>query len=879
MAAAGGSTPLLEQYEGVKARFPGHLVLFRVGDFYETFGDDARLLSRELDLVLTARAPDASGERTPMAGVPHHAVETYLGRLVRKGYKVAVCDQVEDPRVAKGLVRREVTRVLSPGTVVEERILGGPDHSFLACVVLGKPGPGAYSVVDITTGEWFHGLGDGPGVEGLLSAVAPFQPRELLTAEEDPGAGAGLLAAVRREFPAARVEPAPSPVAVGEIPESGRSGAAPEALVDDADRRLVAYLKVAQPKLLPHLLRAERGPAGRRLVLDAKTLRHLEIRRAMNPDDPQGATLFDSWDETTTASGRRTLAFWLTNPLAEVPAITARLDAVAMLVDRGAGLEDLRTTLRRVPDLARIASRVASRRVRPPELGSLRDGLRSVAGAREWLERVPDAASFARLRDDLVSPPGLEELLRGALPETLPPTEESGSLFRPGHAPEVDRAREAERAALAELSELERSEQLASGIKTLKVGYNQVFGYYFEITKPHLARVPPHFRRRQTVAQAERFTSDALDEIERRLREAREGARLAEAARWEEFLSEVDRRVAGVFRVARAVGELDALATFAHLAQTRGYVRPVVDESSTLTVRDGRHPVLERGLAERYVPNDVELDAGTHRLLVLTGPNMSGKSTYMRQVGLLVVLAQAGSFVPAKYARVGLVTQLFTRMGFTDEIGRGKSSFMVEMTEVAEILRAADERSLVLLDEVGRGTSTFDGLALAWATLRHLHDVTRARSVLATHYHQLTELVESLPFARNAHLAVREGPDGIVFLHRLVPGSTDRSYGIHVARLAGVPEGVLAEAERLLKRLEAEGASPAPNRRGSRRAARYTQAVLLTEAGPPVDPLREELEAIDLDRLTPIDAHRKLSDLRDRARASRRDDPPTGGEA
>jgi DNA mismatch repair protein MutS len=478
-------------------------------------------------------------------------------------------------------------------------------------------------------------------------------------------------------------------------------------------------------------------------------------------------------------------------------------------------------------------------------------------------------ARIAQLESALEPPAELVELLTAALPGVLPATDDAGELFRVGHAPEVDRWRNAEREALGELAQLERVEQESSGIKTLKVGYNQVFGYYFEVTKPHLARVPAHFRRRQTVAQAERFTSDSLETLERRIREAREGARAEEESRWEEFLAQVDHHISGVYRIARAVGELDALATFAHLAQTRGYVRPTVDESSVLLVRDGRHPVLDRGLGERFVPNDVELDAEKDRLLVLTGPNMSGKSTYMRQVGLLVVLAQAGSFVPAKYARVGLVTQLFTRMGFTDEIGRGKSSFMVEMTEVAEILRAADDRSLVLLDEVGRGTSTFDGLAIAWATLRHLHDSTRARSILATHYHQLTELVQTLPAARNAHLAVREGPDGIVFLHRLVPGSTDRSYGIHVARLAGVPEGVLVEAERLLKQLESEGVGAAGARRAARRGPRYTQAVLLGEVAGSPDPLREELNALDLDRITPIEAHRKLGELRAKAGESR----------
>ncbi len=871
---AAASTPLIDQYEGVKARYPGHLVLFRVGDFYETFGDDARLLARELDVVLTARAPDASGARTPMAGVPYHAVDAYLGRLVRKGYKVAVCDQVEDARFAKGLVRREVTRVVSPGTVVEDRILGGPDHSFLAALVEPVDGPGVYSIVDITTGEWIHGPADGPGADGLLSAIAPFQPREILWASDRAPSAAGLAAALHREFPSARVEAAPPAIAPADWPTALAATEGERPAYAEADGRLLAYLRVAQPRLVPHLLRVERGAGGRRLVLDAKTLRHLEIRRPMNPDDPTGATLLGTWDATVTAAGRRTLTFWLTNPLADVAAIAARQDAVADLVASGAALEELRSSLRGIADLARIASRIAGRRVRPPELGSLRDGLRGAAAIAAVLRPAGRDPVLLRLASEIEPPPGLARRLTEALVDALPATEEAGGLFRPGHAPEVDRTRAEERSALAELADLERQEQLASGIKSLKIGYNQVFGYYFEVTKPHLARVPAHFRRRQTVAQAERFTSEALDELERRLRAAREGAQLAESARWEEFLREIDADVRAIYRVARAVGELDALATFAHLAQERGYVRPLVDDSATLVIREGRHPVLERALGERFVPNDVELDASASRLLVLTGPNMSGKSTYMREVGLLVVLAQAGSFVPAKFARVGLVTQLFTRMGFTDEIGRGKSSFMVEMTEVAEILRTADERSLVLLDEVGRGTSTFDGLAIAWATLRYLHDATRARSILATHYHQLTELVEGLAGARNAHLAVREDTDGIVFLHRLVPGGTDRSYGIHVARLAGLPDGVLAEAERLLKRLEAADVAPTSARRRSPRVARYTQGVLLPDAPAVEDPLRREIAELELERLTPLEAHRKLEELRERAR---RDRPPGAG--
>ncbi len=868
-------TPLLEQYEGVKARYPGHLVLFRVGDFYETYGDDARLLSREVDVVLTARAADAQGVRTPMAGVPHHSVETYLGRLVRKGYKVAICDQVEDPRLAKGLVRREVTRVVTPGTAVEDRILGGSDHSFLVSVVAPARKLGAYAAVDITTGEWYHGSADGSGPEGLVSALAAFQPREILWAVGEESAAPPLVAALRREFPSARLEAAPAPAAVGELPSALRGEAELAEEVLEADRRLAAFLRATQPRLLPHLDLVERGAGGRRLVLDAKTLRHLEINRPMNPDDAKGVTLLGTWDETVTAPGRRTLAFWLTNPLADSSAVAVRQDAVQTLVDLGAALEERRARLKSVPDLSRIAARVAGRRVRPAELVALRAGLEVAESLGRSLAESGPSVRLTMLAGELAPPSGLVELLAGALPESPAAAQEEGELFRPGHAPDVDRWREAERSALREMTALERAEQEASGIRTLKVGYNQVFGYYFEVTKPHLARVPPHFRRRQTVAQAERFTSDRLEEIEERILEARDGINTAEAARWEELLDSVERHVPAVHRVSRAVGELDALATFAHLAQTRGYVRPTVDDSSVLVIRDGRHPVLDRVLGESFVPNDLDLDPETRRMLVLTGPNMSGKSTYMRQVGLLVVLAQAGSFVPAKFARVGLVTQLFTRMGFTDEIGRGKSSFMVEMSEVAEILRAADARSLVLLDEVGRGTSTFDGLAIAWATLRHLHDTTRARCLLATHYHQLTDLVRGLSAAENAHFAVREGPDGIVFLHRLVPGATDRSYGVHVARLAGVPEGVLEEAERLLHRLETESVVPTATKGSRRRGPRYTQAVLLSE-GASEHPVIDELRQMDVERLAPEEATQRLRELKRRAGSgsSPNEEPP-----
>ncbi|MCI4317824.1 MAG: DNA mismatch repair protein MutS [Thermoplasmata archaeon] len=878
MSGSATSTPLLDQYEGVKARYPGHLVLFRVGDFYETFGEDAKLLSRELELTLTARSADASGQRTPMAGVPQHAVESYLGRLVGKGYKVALCDQVEDARLAKGLVRREVTRVVTPGTVVEERLLGGPDHNFLACAVVSSSGNGAYAAVDVSTGEWFQGAALSGGFEGLVTAIAAFSPRELLLAGEPEGPRrSGWEATLRREFPRVRLEPAPPPDDLSTLPPALRTSLSlvENPVLAEAGARLAAYVRSTQPRLLPYLVPIVEEGSGRRLVLDPKTLRHLEISKPMNPDDPGGMTLLSAYDGTHTSAGRRTLSFWLKNPLADVEAIRRRQDAVESLLGRGASLTALQGELSEVADLGRIATRLAGRRIRPAELKTLEESLRATGKARDRLASGPAPGRLANLVESLAPPSTLSELLRVALPDTLPITLEPGSLFRPGYAPELDALHAVELGGLAEVEALEREEQNASGIRTLRVGYNQVFGYYFEVSRPHLAKVPPHFRRKQTLSNGERFTTERLSSIEERILSARESVGTKEAERWELFLGEVETHVPRLHLLSRAVGELDALCTLARVALDRGHVRPVVDESGVLQVRDGRHPVLERTLARGFVPNDTDLDAADGRLLVLTGPNMSGKSTYMRQVGLLVVLAQAGAFVPAKFARVGLVSSLYTRMGFTDEIGRGKSSFMVEMSEVAEILRDADARSLVLLDEVGRGTSTFDGLALAWATLRHLHDRVRCRTLLATHYHQLTELIERLPGAANGHLAVRDTDGDVVFLHRLVPGSTDKSYGIHVAKLAGLPPELLQEAGRLLRQLEAQGVGLPPTSESKKGAVRYTQAVLLASetAAPTPSPMEVALEALDPDHMSPIEALHWVSEWRKRLRRPAEEPP------
>jgi DNA mismatch repair protein MutS len=862
MVESSPSTPMMEQYEAVRARYPGHLVLFRVGDFFETYGEDAKLLSRELELVLTARAPDSRGERIPMAGVPQHAVETYLGRLVRRGYKVALCDQVEDPKVAKGLVRREVTRVVTPGTVLDERILPGPDHNFLAAVYRPRHGPGGFAAVDITTGELFGGPTPVAGLEGFAEALAAFDPREILVeAEERPEE---LERWLQREYPRARIE-MPGSLAIPDVlPEAFRGDSGPVA-ERAARRALAGYLHSTQPRVLEFVERLSFGAPGSRLRLDSKSLRHLEISEPMDPDGQGSPTLLRVLDETVTASGRRTLAFWLRNPLADIEAIRRRQDVVEGLRSRGAWLSVLREELRRVPDLARIGGRIAGRRVRPPDLLGLAQGLRAAGRVRDGLQQGSPAVGIDCGDAELHELEPVAERLERALRDPPPATVEIGGLFRPGGNAEIDRLSDAEATGLADLESLERRERDTSGLRSVRVGYNQVFGYYFEVPRNQIAFVPPHFERRQTLASSERYTSPELRATEERILTAREALRVREGEVWEQLLKELEAVVPRLYRLGRRLGEIDVLATFAAQAQERGYVRPTVDDSRVVQIREGRHPILDRQMRKEYVPNDTELDTESNRLVLLTGPNMSGKSTYMRQVGLLVVMAQVGSYLPARFARIGRVTSLFTRMGFSDAIGRGKSSFLVEMSEVAEILREADDRSLVLLDEVGRGTSTFDGLALAWATLQYLHDRIRCRTVVATHYHQLTGLVDGLPAARNAHLAVIEKDREIVFLRTLVPGSTDRSLGLHVARVAGVPPEVLAESERLLRHLESEGiALPGSKASAKARPSRYTQAILLPAPATPGSELEHALGALDLNSLSPLEAHRWLVEWRRR---------------
>ncbi len=867
-----GQSAMMAQYHGVRTRYPGHLVLFRVGDFFESFGEDAELVARELDIVLTSRQADGTGKKIPMAGVPQHALENYLSRLVRKGHRVVICDQVEEAKEAKGIIERAVTRVVTPGTVVEESLLPRGQTNYLAAVAGSTTAGYAVVLVEVSTAEVLLRTYPAGPVLPVIHDIAVLSPSEVLLEEGTSAAAPETLSAWTASLPSARIVPLPPEGGRSELPTPWNDSAASSPEVGRALAMAAGYVERCAPTILGTLSPPVRYDQRSQMLLDVKTLRHLEVTEPMNPALRGSRTLLDVVNVAESPAGRRIVTSWLRSPLADVKAIDQRLDGVQWLSDLPGGLLKIRTRLRSLADLSRLSSRVLARRASPRDLRAigetlvgareLRDLIESLSPPpppvlREALQRIPRELPFA------------EHLLAAIPPEASGVPSSEGSLV-PEAFPDLGRLREREAEILRKLSDLEKKEATATGIRNLKIGYTQVFGYYFEVTRPHLAKVPAdRWRRKQTLSTAERFTSDELGELETSVLSVREEAGQVESHLWEKLLEEVTLETPRLRETGEAIGLVDALVAFAHGGKERGWVRPKVLPSGPIKIRQGRHPVLEAVLGPAFVPNDTDLGDTGARLLLLTGPNMAGKSTYMRQVGLIVLLAQCGSYVPAKYAEIGVVNYLATRMGFTDETGQGKSSFMVEMSEVAEILARADSGSLVLLDEVGRGTSTSDGLALAWAIIQHLHDRLKSRTIVATHYHQLADLVAPLASARNAHLGVMDREGEVTFLRTLLPGATNKSYGIHVAKLAGVPPSVTREAEKVLHQMEGRVNSH-PGSEGNRKSPsgpRYTQALLVHDEGSErALRLQVELQKMDSLNLTPLEALNRLHKLIEEAK-------------
>jgi DNA mismatch repair protein MutS len=862
------ATPAMRQYFDVKRQHRDAVVLFRMGDFYEMFYEDALTASRVLELTLTSRAKDSSGTAIPMCGVPFHAVDTYLARLVRKGYRVAICDQVEDARQAKGLVKRDVTRVVSPGTFTDAGYVDARDSAYLASVSgppSGKTGPWGLAFLDVSTGQFAAAEFTGPDAASALAAdLGVIGPKEVLAPEglETGGAWPGRLTRLEPwTFEPARArETLCAQLRVASLTGYGLD-AAPAATA--AAGALVTYLRDTQRSELSHVRELTLRSAADALIIDPVTLRHLNVVEGV--EGGRSGSLLDEIDRTVTAMGGRMLRQWLVRPLVALERIQDRLDAVEDFAFHVTERGKLRDALKSIHDLERLTARIALRTAGPRDLVSLAQSLALLPRVRALCGtfRAPLIASVVAEIDELTD---IRQAIDSTIVDDPPAVVRDGRCVRDGVDPGLDDVRRISRGGKDSIAALEDAERARTGIGSLKVRFNRVFGYYIEVSKANLAAVPAEYVRKQTIAGGERFITPALKEHEDRVLGADERIEVREA----EIVEALRARVAGeaprILDAARAVATLDTLASLADAASAFGYTKPQMHDGDEFIVTDARHPVVERKVSAAFVPNDVYLDCAASQLVILTGPNMGGKSTYLRQVALLAVLAQAGSFVPAKRAKLAVADRIFARVGASDNIAKGTSTFMVEMQETATILHAATRRSLVILDEIGRGTSTFDGLSLAWAVAEHLASQPdrRPKTIFATHYHELTDLADSVPGVVNFHVAAREFKDEIIFLHKIVAGRSDRSYGIQVARLAGLPPAVVRRAAEILKSLEQDELE-----RGGRPslsgATRAPQQQLGLFHPPETHPLVEQIRATDVDRLSPIEALNLLAELKRRA--------------
>jgi len=804
------ATPAMRQYFEAKRQHRDAIVFFRMGDFYEMFFEDALVASRALDLTLTSRSKDQSGNGIPMCGVPFHAVDGYLARLVRKGYRVAICEQVEDPRKAKGLVKRAVVRVVSPGTLTDTDYLDAREPAFIMALVSASARAGrrfAAALADLSTGEF--SVAEYEGVEGeqaLLDDLRVLSPREVVlpdTSDVPPALERSLTAAVTRADGWLFERGAAERTLLDQLQVHGLGtfGLEGRELAVQAAGGLIGHLRQTQKADLVHIRAVRLKTSGDALIVDPTTLKHLEV--VTGADGTRSGSLLREVDRTVTAMGGRLLRSWLLRPLAALEPICDRLDAVEDLTFRSTERARLRDGLKAVQDLERLVARAALGTAGPRDLWALRTSLEAVGPIALLLEplQCPLIRSLVAGLDGL---PDLCATIARTLVDEPPALTRDGGFIRDGVSADLDELRTISRSGRQVIADMEDRERARTGIASLKVRFNRVFGYYIEVSKANLHLVPDDYRRKQTVAGGERFVTPALKEYEDKVLGADERIVARELELFERLRADVAAAAPLIQDTARGLAALDALGAFAETAAVADYTKPQLHEGTEFVVMEARHPVVERTTPEAFVPNDVLLNGSDRQLVILTGPNMGGKSTYLRQTALLPLLAQAGSFVPARRAKLPIVDRIFARVGASDNIARGQSTFMVEMQETAHILHTATSRSLVVLDEIGRGTSTFDGLSIAWAVAEHLATNARARpkTLFATHYHELTDLADRVPGVANAHVAARELNDDIVFLRKIVPGRSDRSYGIQVARLAGLPPNVIARAREILTGLE-----------------------------------------------------------------------------
>lgn len=846
---------MMMQYLEIKNQHPDEILFFRLGDFYEMFFDDAMLASQELEITLTSRE-GGNGTRIPMCGVPFHAADSYIARLVQKGYKVAICEQTEDPKAVKGIVKREVIKIISPGTVLADSMLADSGNNYLV-VIVGSDKKIAVAASDVSTGECFWSVYEGAGaVNDLYNQLYRLMPSEVISLggwSQNEEIQAYLKRRSQRCLFTVKNDAADVCSQIAE-----RFGE--EACPDDAAARLaidilLSYLKDNIKTDIAHMNRLTHLNTSEYLILDTFTLRNLEVVRNMK-DGGKKETLYGALDATKTAMGKRMLKKWLEYPLMNRVRIIERQDAIEELLKTPILRENLLECLKQIYDFERILTRVEVGSANARDLLALKLSLKALPIMENLLVGA-ESKLLHRLHQSLETHADIADLLERAIHEEPPISLRDGGMIKEGYFAELDELRAIARDSKAWISEFEQKQKEETGIKSLKVGYNKIFGYYIEVTHVHSASVPVTYVRKQTLANAERYIIPELKEFENKILGAHEKIVALEYHLFSELRETIKKRIVSMQDSAEVVAVMDTLTSLAEVAERYGYKRPEIVTNGEIVIRDGRHPVIERLLQdELFVPNDVELNHTTNEIMVITGPNMAGKSTYMRQTALLLLMAQIGSFIPARQAAITPVDRIFTRVGASDDLSTGQSTFMMEMNEVAQILKHATKNSFIILDEIGRGTSTFDGMSIARAVIEYIHRKIKACTMFATHYHELTDLAEEYDTIQNFSIAVKERGSDVVFLRRIVAGGTDKSYGIHVAKLAGLPKAVTDNAQAILEKLETDkGTRPAP----VKEKAECGQMSMF------VSPIVEDLLKIDIQSITPIEALNELYKLQQQA--------------
>ncbi|RDV15569.1 DNA mismatch repair protein MutS [Pontibacter diazotrophicus] len=859
----GTVTPLMKQYNAIKVKHPGALLLFRVGDFYETFGEDAIKASKILDIVLTKRG-NGSASETALAGFPHHSLDTYLPKLVRAGERVAICDQLEDPKSVKGIVKRGVTELVTPGVSFNDQVLERRSNNYLAAIHFGKTETGA-SFLDVSTGEFITAQGDKNYIGKLLQSLAPaevlFCKREKDTFIDRYGPDFRYYAlepwvfnydtayeSLTRHFKTATLK------------GFGIEGMA-EGIISAGV--ILHYLSETQHNEISHIATISRLEEDKYVWLDRFTVRNLEL---LFTQHQEGVPLIQVLDQTVTPMGARLLKKWVVLPLKDVAQIRRRLDTVEALTKHRELLNELTQHLKQINDLERLISKVAVRRVNPRELVQLAKALEAILPIQKALA-LSDIPALQRLAAQLVPCDGLREEIRNVLKPEPPMLTNQGNMINDGVNAELDELRQIAFSGKDYLAQLQQREIKNTGISSLKIAYNKVFGYYLEVTHAHKDKVPASWIRKQTLVNAERYITEELKTYEEKILNAEDRIYTIEFGLFNDLVLHALDFVAQVQQNAKVIGIIDCLSSFASIALNSNYVKPDVSDSHVLDIKKGRHPVIEKQLplGEAYVPNDIFLDNEEQQIIIITGPNMAGKSALLRQTALIVLMAQIGSFVPAEAATLGIIDKIFTRVGASDNLSKGESTFMVEMTETASILNNLSDRSLVLMDEIGRGTSTYDGISIAWAIVEHLHNHPKfkAKTLFATHYHELNQLAEDLPRVKNYNVSVKEAGGKILFMRKLVEGGSEHSFGIHVAQMAGMPNNVVLRADEIMHHLEKEKVSEHSPQQKMKTAPKNNFQLSMFELNDPqLARARELMDALDINTITPVEALLKLNELK-----------------